>query len=145
MGGGSLRNAAYIEGVQLSSPLVRPATIEVLYADRVLAQSFGARGPGWFGGTCQCGSFWSRLAHLLPAMSPTAISCRVEGSFRPVATASILPPWYSHSVIVECCLSCEHRGILLEHDLVRFGLNPFGIGALWENFRTFVVIHYRCQ
>jgi hypothetical protein len=31
------------------------ATIEVFFADRVLAQSFGASGPGWFWWTCQPG------------------------------------------------------------------------------------------
>ena len=31
------------------------ASIEVFYADRVLAESFGARGPGWFWWTCQPG------------------------------------------------------------------------------------------
>ena len=28
------------------------------------------------------------------------------------------------SVIVVRCLSCQHRGIIAEHDLVRFGLKP---------------------
>jgi hypothetical protein len=32
------------------------ATIEVFYADRVLAQSFGANGAGWFWWTCRAGS-----------------------------------------------------------------------------------------
>jgi hypothetical protein len=31
------------------------ARVEVFYADRVLADSFGGRGPGWFWWTCQCG------------------------------------------------------------------------------------------
>ena len=31
------------------------ASIEVFYADRVVAQSFGARGPGWFWWSCRCG------------------------------------------------------------------------------------------
>jgi hypothetical protein len=31
------------------------ATIEVFWADRVLAQSFGASGPGWFWWTCYPG------------------------------------------------------------------------------------------
>jgi hypothetical protein len=30
----------------------------------------------------------------------------------------------TRSVIVVRCLSCQHRGIIAEHDLVRFGLNP---------------------
>jgi hypothetical protein len=32
------------------------ATIEVFYADDVLARSFGARGPGWFWWSCQGGN-----------------------------------------------------------------------------------------
>ena len=32
------------------------ASIEMFYADHVLAQSFGARGPGWFWWSCRCGS-----------------------------------------------------------------------------------------
>jgi hypothetical protein len=31
------------------------ASVEVFYADRVLAQSFGARSPGWFCWSCQPG------------------------------------------------------------------------------------------
>lgn len=31
------------------------ATVEVFFADRVLAQSFGARGAGWFHWTCEHG------------------------------------------------------------------------------------------
>jgi hypothetical protein len=30
----------------------------------------------------------------------------------------------TRSVIVVCCLSCQHRGIIAEHDLLRFGLKP---------------------
>jgi ribosomal protein S27AE len=30
----------------------------------------------------------------------------------------------TRSVIVVRCLSCQHRGIIAEHGLVRFGLNP---------------------
>ena len=30
----------------------------------------------------------------------------------------------TRSVIVVRCLSCQHRGIIAEHDLVRFGLKP---------------------
>jgi hypothetical protein len=30
----------------------------------------------------------------------------------------------TRSVIVVRCLSCQHRGIIAEHELVRFGLNP---------------------
>lgn len=32
------------------------ASVEVFYADRVLAESFGARGAGWFWWSCQGGS-----------------------------------------------------------------------------------------
>ena len=32
------------------------ASVEVFYADHVLAQSFGACGPGWFWWSCRCGS-----------------------------------------------------------------------------------------
>jgi hypothetical protein len=32
------------------------ASIEIFYADRVLAASFGTRGPGWFCWACKCGS-----------------------------------------------------------------------------------------
>jgi hypothetical protein len=37
------------------------ASIEVFYADPVLAESFGARGPGWFWWTCQRGFLPDRL------------------------------------------------------------------------------------
>jgi len=30
----------------------------------------------------------------------------------------------TRSVIVVRCLSCQHRGIIAEHDLLQFGLNP---------------------
>jgi hypothetical protein len=42
---------------------VTGATVEVFFADRVLAQSFGACGPGWFWWTCQSGC----LANCPPA------------------------------------------------------------------------------
>ena len=52
------------------------ASVEIFYADRVLATSFGTRGEGWFWWSCQprfC-QMVRRLVPLPPAMPPTAIS-----------------------------------------------------------------------
>jgi hypothetical protein len=45
------------------------ASIEVFYADRVLAQSFGARGAGWFHWSCLPGSL-----PVCPPVGPFATS-----------------------------------------------------------------------
>ena len=37
------------------------ASVEVFYADRVLAESFGARGAGWFWWSCPSGSLPQEL------------------------------------------------------------------------------------
>ena len=51
------------------------ASVEIFYADRAIATSFGTSGIGWFWSVpsapyCRTGR---RLAHLRPAMSLTAI------------------------------------------------------------------------
>ena len=50
------------------------ATIEVFFADRALAQSFGARGAGWFWWTCQPGC--------LPEEPPTGPFATSYGAYR---------------------------------------------------------------
>jgi len=66
------------------------ASVEVFYADCVLAASFGVR-PGWFWWTCQSGSLpvASRLDHSLRATQRTAISLRAGYHAPALATHNV--------------------------------------------------------
>jgi hypothetical protein len=68
------------------------ANVEIFYADRALAKSFGAPDAGWFWWTCQSGS--------LPDSNPigpfpTSYSAYGDalGSFKPVATFGKRPDY----------------------------------------------------
>jgi hypothetical protein len=59
------------------------ATVEVFYADGVLARSFGASGPGWFCWTCRPGC--------LPEEMPAGPFATSYGAYRDVMTCRRLP------------------------------------------------------